>query len=250
MEFTDRIGEKKYNTHGTLMKIIEYKNSKNVLIEFQDEHKYRTIVRYGDFKKGEIRNPYDKTILGIGYLGEGKYSKKINRKPYEVWKKMIQRCYDPYELNRRHGYIDCFVCEEWHCFQNFAQWYEKNCYEIGNEKMCLDKDILYKGNKIYSPETCVFVPNKINVLFTKTDAKRGEYPIGVSFLRGKLEVQCCDGNKNKYIGLFKINQVREAWLCYKLNKELVIQSIADEYKDLIPKKLYEALYEYEVEIND
>lgn len=247
---SQRLGEIAYNTYGTLMKIVEYKNNKDITIEFQDEYKIKRKTDYKCFRRGGVKNPYDKEVCGVAFIGEGEYNSKFHRKAYLYWKCMIERCYDPYELNKRPTYIDCTVCKEWLNFQNFAKWYEENYYECNEHKMSLDKDILVKGNKIYSPETCIFVPMNINDMFTKSDAKRGEYPIGVSFLRGKLEVQCHDGRKNKYIGLFKINQVREAWLCYKLNKELVIQSIAEEYKDRIPNKLYEALYRYEVEIND
>ena len=247
---SQRLNEINYNNFGTPMKIIEYKSNKNITIEFQDEYKVKRNTDYRCFKRGGIKNPYDKEVCGVGCIGEGKYDSKFHKKAYRYWSYMIKRCYDPYELNKRPTYIDVYVCDEWLNFQNFAEWFYDNYYECNGLKMSLDKDILVKGNKIYSPNTCIFVPMNINDLFTKTDAKRGEYPIGVSPLREKLEVQCHNGNKNKYIGLFEKNQIREAWLCYKLNKELVIQSVADEYKELIPKELYEALYKYEVKIND
>ena len=66
--------------------------------------------------------------------------------------------------------MDCSVYEGWHNFQNFAKWYEDNYYEIEEEQMHLDKDILVKGNKVYSPDTCVFVPETINGLFVKSNA--------------------------------------------------------------------------------
>ena len=87
---------------------------------------------------------------------------------------MLRRCYDEKLHKKYPTYIDCKVCEEWLNFQNFAKWYYNNYYEIENEKICLDKDILHKGNKIYSPDNCVFVPNNINVLFVKSDKSRGD----------------------------------------------------------------------------
>ena len=202
------------------------------------------------------RNPYDKTIFEIGYLGEGKYNRKIHFEIYKVWRCMLQRCYAPYYLDKHPTYRDCMVCEEWLNFQNFAKWYEENYYKVKEEKMSLDKDILYKGNKLYSPSTCVFVPQRINNLFTKGNAIRGEYPIGVSYEKScnKLTV-CCNiykngKNKTEHLGRYSINKPFQAFYVYKKYKENYIKQVADEYKELIPKKLYDALYKYEVEIND
>ena len=123
--------------------------------------------------------------------------------------------------------------------------------------MHLDKDILCKGNKIYSPETCIFVPNNINILFVKRDKMRGEYPIGVNYHKQhkKLYVSCGIINKDnkhkqKFLGLFPLDKPFQAFYTYKQFKENYIKQVADEYRDLIPQKLYEAMYSYEVEIND
>ena len=258
----ERLGEIRYNKYNTPMKIIEYKSAKSVTVEFQDEYKFKVNTSYGNFKKGEITNPYDKTVYGYGYVGEGKYNRKDNHNRYEKWSKMIQRCYDPYELNKRPTYINCFVCDEWLNFQNFAKWYEENYYEVKDEIMALDKDILYKNNKVYSPKTCIFVPNRINVLFTKSDTKRGEYPIGVCYRFKKveqyeyhyLEVACSilieNKKKKKTLKTLPLNRPFQAFTIYKNFKENYIKQVADEYKNLIPKELYDALYRYEVEIND
>lgn len=260
MKRTNRTGEENYNSHGTLMKIVEYNKNNDIWVEFQDEYKARVHTEYGQFKKGKVKNPYDKTVCGVGYYGVGKYKSRRKDKKltnaYKTWASMLQRCYDPYELNKHLTYIDCYVCEEWHNFQNFAEWYYKNYYEIEGETMCLDKDILVKGNKIYSSETCVLVPNNINLLFVKRDNARGEYPVGVSYNKSSnnLKVQCSvfenGKGKQKHLGYFSLNKPFQAFYTYKVFKENYIKEVADEYKDLIPNKLYEALYRYEVEIND
>ena len=117
--------------------------------------------------------------------------------------------------------------------------------------MQLDKDILIKGNKVYSPETCVFVPQNINELFVKRNIDRGIYPIGVHLnkLNNKYIAQCAQG-QGKIINLGCFNAPKEAFNVYKLFKEDIIKQIADKYKILIPQKLYNAMYEYEVEITD
>ena len=250
----ERLGETRRNKDslgGYKMKIIEYNGRDDIIVEFQDEYKAKIHTCYNNFLKGGIKNPYNKSVCNIGYLGEGKYNHKDYPKMYNHWIHMIRRCYNPYALNRNPTYIDCFICESWHCFQNFGEWYERKYYECNNEEMHLDKDILIKGNKIYSPNTCIFVPKRINALFTKRQNDRGDCPIGVRWHKRdkKFDVSCNDANCNQqYLGRFD-NEI-DAFICYKNYKEKVIKQVADEYKELIPKELYEAVYKYEVEIND
>ena len=259
-DIISRLGELNISNEGYDMKIIEYNAYNDIWIEFQDRYKTKIHTTYYIFKNGSIKNPYHKTSYGVGYLGVGKYKCKKNgkiTKCYKTWSHMLERCYDPYRLNEFPTYIDCYVCEEWHNFQNFAKWYEENYYEVKEERMNLDKDILIKGNKIYSPETCIFVPQRINILFTKSDKTRGEYPIGIhKYSNNKIRVLCSiyDGEKGKkvkiHLGCFSLNEILQAFTCYKNFKENYIKQVADEYKDLIPIKLYNALYNYQVEIND
>lgn len=252
MKKINRVGETNRNFYGTLMKIIEYNGARDIVIEFQDEYKVRRKGDYKEFKNGCFKNPYDKSILDVGFLGEGKYNWKDSYDIYEVWKSMLIRCYDPYYINKEPTYKDCYVCDEWHNFQNFAKWYEENYYEVKEQRMCLDKDILNKGNKIYSPETCIFVPSRINILFTKRQRDRGEYPIGVGYREkyNNLQSRCCTLNGRVSLGIFPLNRPFQAFYTYKQFKENYIKQVADEYKDLIPKELYDAMYKYEVEIND
>ena len=252
-----RVGEERYNSKGDLMKIVEYKDSYNVLIEFQDEYKYRKNTRYDIFIKGQVKNPYHKDLYEIGYFGEGNYSDKEHHIYYRVWQDMIKRCYDKETIRKRPTYKNCSVCDEWHNFQNFAKWCDKNYYEsnLKKESMQLDKDILFKGNKIYSPETCIFVPQRINSLFIKSDKARGDYPIGVTLRKdnGKYRSQCnvqYGEEPRKQIKLGQFDTPEEAFFVYKQFKENYIKEVADLYKPYIPQKLYEAMYKYEVEITD
>lgn len=204
-------------------------------------------IVYDVFKKGKIKCPYEKRVCNTGHLGEGRYNASINgklTKCYKIWQHMLRRCYDSKYIEKYPSYKDCIVHESWHNFQNFAGWFENDYYKIEGQRMDLNKDILCKGNKIYSPDTCVFVPHRINVLFTKSNSKRGELPIGVSEHKPGYRAS---------IGLLKLGTFttpHEAFLMYKLNKELLIQGIANEYKNKIPTKLYEALMNYKVEEGD
>lgn len=127
-------------------------------------------------KKGNVRNVYDRNLFNVGYLGEGIYKSKVNRKnttQYNAWQNMLRRCYNESYQEKHPTYIGCEVIKEWHNFQNFTKWYDENYYEIEGQIMDLDKDIMVIGNKIYSPETYLFVPQSINKLFTTRS--KGKY---------------------------------------------------------------------------
>ena len=116
--------------------------------------------------------------------------------------------------------------------------------------MQVDKDILFKRNKHYSPKTCCFVPDRINSLIIKSDAIRGEYPIGVSYNKrsGLYSASMKKNNKNIWLGEYTTPE--KAFNIYKIEKEKYIKEVADSYKEKIPDKLYKALYNYCVEVDD
>jgi hypothetical protein len=197
----------------------------------------------------------NRLVYGVGIYTKGKYKSWENGKPtkvYTAWTNMLKRCYSQISLEERPTYTGCTVCPEWLNFQKFAEWYFSNYYEVSSfGTLQIDKDILIKGNKIYSPETCVFVPSVINSLFIKHDAKRGDYPIGVTYNKKakKYEARISYGDgRFHYLGLF--DTVEEAFEVYKYHKELHIKNKAEEHKPNIPLKLYEAMLNYEVEITD
>ena len=236
------------------MQIIEYRGALDIDVRFNDE--FNTVVtnkQYSDFKKGAIKNPNYKSVFGIGYLGQGIHGAKTDKDAYRTWKHMLERCYDSKLHEKYPNYKECEVCEEWLCFQNFAEWYNQNYYEITNQCMALDKDILHKNNKIYSESTCIFVPKSINSLFIKANVTRGSLPIGVCFVkdRNKYSANCGDGAGHKvHLGFY--DSIEEAFYEYKKYKEQLIKQLADLYyiDGLIPRKLYLAMYNYEVEIDD
>ena len=255
----DRVGEIGYNNFGSKMIIVGYRMNRDIDVCFTEYNWIAKNVSYDNFKKGKISCPYERRVYGVAYIGEGKYKVSENcknTKCYDVWHDMLKRCYDDKLHKKRPTYINCKVCEEWLCFQNFAEWYDNNYYEVDNEKMCLDKDILNKGNKIYSPDNCVFVPNNINILFTKRGNKRGEYPIGVHYNKRDKKFQASfsiydfeeNKSKTKYLGSYDTPQ--KAFKVYKEFKEQYIKEVAEYYKNLIPRKLYDTLYNYKVEITD
>jgi hypothetical protein len=236
------LGEMSFNKNGTPIKIIRYVNTSDLTIEFQDEYKVQKNITYQNFKRGQIKNPYDPLMTKRGYLGEGKYQAKPNgknTKEYSIWGALFKRCYcNESQRYRYPAYEGCSVCKEWHNFQLFAKWYEDSWYQVDDERMHIDKDILIKGNKIYSPDTCLLVPQRINMLF-QTKARKDDLPTGVwKNINGKY-VSSYNGN---HIGVFET--VAEAADAHDFEMRIHIRGVAEEYKDKIPKKLYDALIEY------
>lgn len=252
-EITNKVGEMSINNFGSKMIIVEFNKWNDVLVKFIETDNL-VKSQYHAFKIGNVKNPYDKSIYNIAYIGEGEYKSKVNEKrtrQYYTWSDMLKRCYSTKRHEIQPTYKVCSVTDEWHNFQNFGKWYDANYYQIDDERMCLDKDILVKGNKVYSPGTCVFVPQRINSLFVKANAIRGDLPIGVSWhKRDKVySSTCSDGKgKAKYLGYF--STAEEAFAAYKLHKENYIKQVAEEYKDNIPNKLYSAMINYIIDIDD
>lgn len=244
---TDRVGEVCISKEGYKLRIKEYTNALNMIVEIVGEdYTYETKATYQEFKKRQICNPYHRSVYGVGYIGVGDYKVSNNRKhnrSYLIWKGMLKRCYDTFSNKNNASYIECTVCDEWHNYQNFAKWYEENYYEIDGEIVSLDKDILVKGNKVYSPETCVFAPQKINTIFIKQ--KTGDLPQGVKKENGRYYVRVVDEHgKRKQVGGF--SNIEDAKKCYVEIKQRIIKAYADVYKNIIPQKLYDAMVNYEV----
>lgn len=196
-----------------------------------------------------------KLVYGIGVYEVGKYAANINGKrtnEYSIWTNMIRRCYSEENQVKYPTYKDCIICDAWLNFQTFAEWYNNNHYSLENERVAIDKDILIKGNKIYSPETCIFVPQSINALLLKRNSKRGIYPIGVRIKNNKYEARVNKDGQDIHIGCFKT--IGEAFEKYAIHKRIIIIEVLQRYKDIIPYdvylKLFDVLAKYEVDIND
>ncbi len=255
----ERLGEEKLNHQGCLMKIIEYNNANDIIVEFQDKYKGRVSTIYANYKVGNITNPYFATVLNVGMIGS-KYKTSKNgkhTKEYTAWCSMLTRCYSDDFKKQRETYENVICCKEWLLFENFYEWLhsQENFDKWYNgKKWALDKDILIKNNKIYSPSTCCLVPDRINSIFLKSDKRRGDLPIGVS---------CYDWDGHTYYILSISRKIHnhpskyfkspeDAFCYYKNLKENIIKQVAqEEYnKGNITKQCYEAMMKYQVEITD
>jgi hypothetical protein len=239
----NRVGEKHVTNEGCEIEIIEYYTANNCTIRFNNGLVLKNKI-YSDIRKGSIRNLNIPYFYNRGFISSGDYNSSDYGIFYDKWRGMFERCYSgKYEV-----YNNCIVTEEWYNFQIFAKWMNYN-YTETMQGWQLDKDILVKGNKIYSPETCCFVPREINSLFTKTNALRGECPIGVHKGGNKFMAQLNKGTGSQYY-LGSYNTPEEAFQAYKTEKEKYIKEVADKWKDLIDPRVYEAMYNYKVEITD
>lgn len=227
------------------MKITACNSNDNVTIEFQDEYKFQRTVLYTNFKTGCVKNPYDRTLYGIGYIGYGKYKPSINKQntsAYNQWVSMLERCYCEKRRYRTKSYVDCEVCKEWHNFQNFAEWFYTNRYEC-NERLQVDKDILITGNRIYSPQTCILVPQTLNTMFINKPNNRG-LPNGMYKTKNGFSIKYNCEN----LGTFKT--IEKAYSVYSQKKKQEIINVAETYKNIIPTNVYQAILNYEFKIEN
>ena len=191
-----------------------------------------------------------KKVMGVG-LFDVKYTCTANesiKKASNLWRGMLMRCYDNSFLDTHISYKGCSVCDEWLRFSNFKEWFDKNYVE----GYALDKDILIKGNKTYSPKTCCFVPQRINSLIVNHKNGRGKYPIGVRKGCGTNSYTALYARDGKSVVIGTFYSVEEAFCAYKKEKESYIKEVATQYYNdgKITKKVYDALMKYEVEITD
>ena len=232
-------------------KILKYNNAKDVEIQFLKTG-YETTVELGSIRKGDVKDPYSPSVYDIGILGT-KYSSRVSgvqTKEYELWQNMLKRCYSNTYKKEYPTYIGCEVSENFKSYEYFYEWCNQ---QVGfdNDGWHLDKDLLVKGNKIYSENTCVFIPPEINSVLIKSDKIRGKHPIGVYWCNTK-KVFVAQVSKNKgkseHLGCFKTEI--EAFNAYKTAKEIYIKELANKWEGKIDERAYNALMNYTVEITD
>ena len=190
-------------------------------------------------------------VFGVGindWVGKVKVDGKDIRE-YQLWKNMLKRCFSEKYKQNQPTYEGVTCSKEWLSMTTFIEDVSQ-MEGFGLSGWELDKDILQKGNKLYSKETCCFVPKEVNSLLTKRDNCRGEYPVGVYFDKhaGKFKAQLTINGELKHLGLFTTPE--QAFLAYKLAKEVQIKVVAQKWKHLLDERVFQALMAYEVAIDD
>ena len=251
VSYKDCVGKVFKSLNSGDFKIVKYNDTKDVEIRFLKTG-YETSVQLGNIRKGEVKDPYTPSVFGVGILGT-KYPSEVNgvqTKEYKLWTSMLVRCYSDSFKKKHPTYEDCEVSNNFKSYEYFYEWCHKQV-GFNNKGWQLDKDLLVKGNKVYSENVCIFIPKEINTLLVKREASRGEYLIGVSWHKTKKAfVARVNKNKGKpeWLGLFKTEI--EAFNTYKTAKEAFVKEQANKWKSQIDERAYEALMSYTVEITD
>ena len=240
--------------------VIKYENAKNVYVMFEDG----TFVKAssGNLRSGSVKNPNKPSIFGVGindfelvhgHPSSGRLGgKTVRDKKFMMWQAMLARSFSEHAKRSRPTYEDVSCIESWKTYSNFYK-------DVSNfrgfdkalvEGWVLDKDILVKGNKIYSPETCCFVPPEINGCFTLRSLNRGDLPLGVGRNEYGLpyKARCGYDGERVLIGSYKTPE--EAFEAYKVVKKKEVLRLAEKWKGKIDDKVYQALLEWKIEITD
>ena len=232
-------------------KILKYNDAKDVEIQFLKTG-FEASATLGNIRNGKVKDRYSPSVFGVGITGT-KYPTNeggVNTKEYALWKNMLKRCYSDTCKKKQPTYEDCEVSENFKYYEYFYDWCQ-NQVGFGNQDWQLDKDLLIKGNKVYSEDSCVFMPQEINSLLVKCTASRGEHLIGVCWSKTNKAFRAMvrrNKGKREHLGLF--NTELEAFNAYKQAKEAFIKEQANKWKSQIDDRAYEALMNYTVEITD
>lgn len=193
----------------------------------------------------------------VNDTGEYQDGKRIGETiEYRQWGCMLRRCrVGGYDQVKFPTYIGCTHYPEWESYDLWLEWAGQqvgflNKDEKGNPWQ-IDKDILFKGNKYYSPETCVFVPPEVNAFLLTRKSCRGELPVGVYFKKSHqlFIAQISTGlNQKKHLGLF--TTPTEAFAAYKVAKESYAKVLAIKYTGLVDPRVIDALNNFTVNIDD
>ena len=259
MRNQDTVAKNKLKYENTVFKtnmcgdciVVEYRGANDITVQFKDTG-FEAITALHNLKKGEVKDRLKPSFYGVGVVGEAFVK---NDPMYNTWMCMLNRCYGATHTKKNSPYKDCSVSENFKYYPYFKEWCNKQIgFDSKDEKgrsFALDKDILVKGNKIYSEDTCCFVPMEINGLQFSSSIRGGDYPIGVSYdaKNDKYKAQMSGKGASKtFIGRYATPE--EAFQAYKQAKEAYIKEVANKWKDQIDIRVFEALTNWGVSIDD
>ena len=251
VNYKDCVGKVFKSLNSGDFKIVKYNDSRNVEIQFLKTG-FETVVELGNIRNGKVKDCYSPSVHGVGVSGT-KYPitiNGVNTKEYGLWYNMLRRCYSESFKKKQPTYEGCEVGDNFKSYVYFYEWCQ-NQIGFSNKDWQLDKDLLAKGNMVYSADSCIFIPSEINTLLTKRTASRGEYLIGVYWSKtNKAFVARVNKSKGKQEYLGSFNTELEAFNAYKVAKEAFIKEQANKWKSQIDGRAYEALMNYEVNIDD
>lgn len=228
--------------------VLEIVNSTEVKIKFSITGFIRT-ARAASIARGQVKDPMMPVVYGVGFLGDGNFTATVGRVPtkaYSTWYQMIRRCYDEKSLKRNPNYIGCEVCEEWRNFQNFAEWFNEKAQKSTSD-INLDKDILSRGNKVYSPSLCLLVPGVVNKFFISFDRSTGKHLTGATMRGdGRFEAFCRDFTGNSKFSLGTFDTEIEAHNAWRKKKSEMVTTLAEMVDD---KEISAAILDWKMHLH-
>lgn len=244
------LGDKVTNNEGQTAEIVKI-NGRILGLVFPKNKNIVVDIEYNNVGTGGFSNPFARSVFNEGYFGVGKFIAKYNgvhTAEYEDWHSMIRRCYDnsAYHVT----YQDVEVYESWKCYQTFAEWATKQV-GFNNKGWHLDKDLLIKGSRIYSPDTCTYLPREINGFIKRK--RMNDLPLGVDLVineSGVIQYRSQGRANGSNVGLGSYPDIETAFNVYKKHKEALAKDLAVTWKSKIDKRAYEALMNYTVDITD
>ena len=199
-------------------------------------------VRAAQVKAGQVKYPYNSAVYGKGFIGVGKYLSREDKKKtkaYKSWSELLKRSYSEKYHTIQPTYKDVTVCDEWLNFQTFAKWFEENYVEGWH----LDKDLLSDESKIYSPDTCIFVPRALNNFMSNKYSTNTSGYTGVSWDKSiskwRSEINSAKTNKSIYLGGF--TDILDAAKAYTESRKEQAEVLKEQMKDLLPSKVIDRI---------
>ena len=258
MKREEQLALKKAEYEGSVFKtknygdvvVLDYYNARDVTIKFLNTGNVRK-TGTSELKKGEIRDNEAFPVYSVGIMdvpNEARRNVPIP-KEYSIWNGVRQRCYNENIRHLTPSYQEVEMSENFKRYSYFKEWCH-NQIGFDQDGWQLDKDILIKGNKVYSEYTCCFVPQEINAALTNNKSVRGSFPSGVIYNCTKTRYRARIQRGDKWESLGTYDTPEEAFYAYKPVKEAHIKSLAEKWKDQIDPRVYEALMNWTIEITD
>lgn len=241
------IGDVFTNNNNFKVVVIEINSYKDILVQFEDGEFLKT--RKDSLLSGRFGKPSNKIVSGIG-LNDLKLS--VHDPIYYRWKLMLNRCYSKKYEGRNKCYETVEVCKNWWKISGYKKSIDRmfNSDKLSDNDFVVDKDILNKSNKIYSEETCCIVPKEINAVFIRPLKTKGQFPTGVHFRKDINKYVSRITMYGKRTELGKFDTILEAFNVYKEAKENHVKNLANKWRGKIDEKVYHALLNWEINIDD
>mgnify|MGYP003600331273 CR=1 FL=1 len=239
---------------GDFVKVVEYRKSRSITVEFLKTG-FTLNTRTDRVLEGKLKDRLKPSVYGVGIIGECVIStNQKHHKEYRIWEGMLDRCYNPITQKKQPAYIGCSASEFFLYYPNFKEWCNNQIgfglKDDNGKSFALDKDILIKGNKVYSEDTCCFVPPEINSLMAGCKRKKGSTMVGTAYDHKlkKFRSSIVKRGVKYHLGCYATEL--EAFSVYKFEKESYIKEVAEKWRQQLGAEVYETLMSYEIETTD